>query len=240
MTEYIAGQGNLKIGDAMLGIAFRVPVGKCSPQAILPDVQRFADQVTAYSEAKVAMEGRKISCAKGCGACCRQAVPVSPTEARHLAALVEAMPAARAAAVRTRFEEARKKLAATGLEPPQHPDDEKLAYREYGLAYFQAGVPCPFLERESCSIYADRPLVCREYLVTSPPAACAELKNAQVQQVGVPVRVWTKFGKSVSSDGNLEWMPLIHALAFADEHPEPIPDQTGPQRVEAFLKEIQQ
>jgi Fe-S-cluster containining protein len=34
-------------------------------------------------------------------------------------------------------------------------------------------MPCPFLEDESCSIHPDRPLVCREYLVTSPAELCA-------------------------------------------------------------------
>ena len=43
--------------------------------------------------------------------------------------------------------------------------------RILGREYFQLGIPCPFLEEESCSIYHDRPITCREYLVTSPPAA---------------------------------------------------------------------
>src|SRR5689334_13165705 len=33
-------------------------------------------------------QGRKVSCKQGCGACCRQAVPVSPPEAWMLADLV--------------------------------------------------------------------------------------------------------------------------------------------------------
>lgn len=77
------------------------------------------------------------------------------------------------------------------------------------------GVACPFLEKESCSIHRDRPLVCREYLVTSPPAACAEPGSGQIRQVNIPVTVWSVFGRSVSADGSLEWMPLVEALRYA-------------------------
>ncbi len=42
--------------------------------------------------------------------------------------------------------------------------------------YFHLGIACPFLEDESCSIHADRPISCREYLVTSPAVNCADPK----------------------------------------------------------------
>ena len=48
------------------------------------------------------------------------------------------------------------------------------------------GVPCPFLEDESCSIHPERPLVCREYLVTSPAALCAGPTQEGVTPVAVP------------------------------------------------------
>ena len=129
-----------------------------------------------------------------------------------------------------------KGLAAQhGLDP----SIAEAAYRAFGLAWFQQGVPCPFLEEESCSIHPDRPLVCREYLVTSPPAACAVLGSGQVRQVAVPLRVWAAFGRSADPEGNLEWMPLCDSLDYATTHPEPADDRTGPQRVEALLREIQ-
>ena len=45
---------------------------------------------------------------------------------------------------------------------------------------------CPFLEEESCSIHPDRPLVCREYLVTSPAELCAGPTQEGVTPVAVP------------------------------------------------------
>jgi Fe-S-cluster containining protein len=238
MSEKITGQGRLKLVDVVMDISFSVPPGPCDPREVLPDVQRFADQVTDLATSAAEAAGLRISCAKGCGACCRQMVPVSPVEARHLAAVVHAMPPERAAAVREKFAAARARMAEAGAIPAGHPDNDKPAYREYGLAYFRAGVPCPFLEEESCSIHAARPLVCREYLVTSPPAACAVLGSGQVRKVAMPTRVWNVFARSVSADGTAEWMPLIESLSFAASHAEPPPDRTGPQHIDAFLKAL--
>ena len=50
--------------------------------------------------------GKAISCHKGCGACCRQLVPISRTEGERLVTLVDAMPEPRRAAVLARFADA--------------------------------------------------------------------------------------------------------------------------------------
>ena len=238
MQETIAGSGQLKINGEPMNISFTVPKGLCLPEALLPDAQRFANQLTDVAVARVERAGHRISCAKGCGACCRQMVPISPPEARHLARLVEAMPAAQAGEVRARFKSAREVVAVSGLPPHGPADGDQAAYRVFGISYFGLGVPCPFLVEESCSIHPDRPLVCREYLVTSPPAACGALGSGQVKQIPVPSRVWAVFSRSTSADGGLEWMPLIEALDYVAENPAPAPDRTGPQHVEALLKEL--
>ena len=236
----ITGTGRVRIGDAVVELKFTVPEGACAPDALLPGAQELANAVAALGEARVQRGGFKISCTRGWGACCRQLVPISPTEARSLAALVVALPPDRAAEVRQRFANALARIESAGLPHRGDASIDKDAYREYGLAYFRQGVACPFLEEESCSIHAHRPLVCREYQVTSPPAACARLGSGEVQQVAVPLRVWTVFSRSVSSNGELEWMPLIEALRFAEANPEADRSRTGPQRVEAFLRELKQ
>jgi Fe-S-cluster containining protein len=239
MEDSITGSGQLKIKGETVNITFTVPKGRCLPEALLPDAQRFANQLTDRAVAQVEREGQRISCAKGCGACCRQMVPISKPEARHLAALVAAMPQEQGLAARSRFAAARDKVAASGLPAQGPPDGDAAAYRAFGMAYFRLGVPCPFLVEESCSIHPDRPLVCREYLVTSPPAACAELGSGQVRQVPVTSRVWAVFSRSTSADGELEWMPLLEALDFAKDNPAPMPSRTGPDYVDALLKELQ-
>lgn len=234
----ITGAGRARIGGETVNLQFTVPEGPCAPEALLPGARALANQVAALGEAQARRAGHKISCAKGCGACCRQLVPITPTEARELAAVVATMPPERAAEVRKRFDEALSRLENAALPSRGHPDTDKAAYREYSLTYFRQGVACPFLLEESCSIHPERPLVCREYQVTSPPSACAKLGSGGVRQVPVPVAIWSVFGRSVSSAGALEWMPLIEALRFAAAHPESDRSKTGPERVEALLREL--
>lgn len=238
MSEMISGAGRVRIGEDTVEVKFTVPEAACSPEALLPDAQALANQIAALGETRARRLGRTISCKAGCGACCRQLVPISPTEARHLAGVVAALPAERARLIRARFGEALSRMESAKLPERSSPDADKAAFRTLGLAYFQMGVACPFLENESCSIHPLRPLVCREYQVTSPPAACAEPRGGQVRQAPVPVSVWPAFSRSASTDGALEWMPLIEALRYAEGHPVAETNLAGPKRVELFLARL--
>lgn len=238
MEKMISGRGQLKIDGEPMEISFTVPAGLCGPEVLLPDVQRFASQVAEAASARAAKAGHPVTCAKGCGACCRQMVPVSPVEARHLARVVESLPAEHQARVRARFETARESIEKAGLPPRGDPDEDKEAYRAFGLAWFRAGVACPFLEEESCSIHPLRPLVCREYLVTSPPAGCALLGSGQVHQIRMPVHVWSVFSRSAAESGRLEWMPLIESLDYVRKNPELPVARTGPEHGNAFLEAL--
>jgi Fe-S-cluster containining protein len=119
--------------------------------------------------------GGSISCKAGCGACCRMLVPISELEAQRLREVVHAMPEPRRSHVLARFAEAVRQLDAAGLLPQlrrveQWTDNE---FQAMTRAYFERQIACPFLEAESCSIYEERPITCREYLVTSPAEKCA-------------------------------------------------------------------
>lgn len=238
-TERIQGAGKVRIGKEVLDIEFDVPADACSPRELLPDVQRFANRLVDAQIQQVVAHGENISCKAGCGACCRQMVPIGPDEARHLAALVDAMPPERQAIVRERFRAAIERLESSGLSMAGiGPDTDREKYRETVLGYFRLGIACPFLEDESCSIHPDRPLVCREYLVTSDPAHCANLGTGKVQQVAMPVRLWNVFARSAHPRRQLDWTCLIYALEFARNQPEPPPAKTGPEQVERFLDQL--
>ena len=91
--------------------------------------------------------------------------------------------------------------------------------REIGLAYFRLGVPCPFLEDESCSIHPERPLACREYLVTSPASNCASPSADNIEMVplaGKPSAAVMAVDRSSTPGG---WVPLVLALDWAGDHP---------------------
>lgn len=215
-----AGKATLMIGGEPVELELVAPAGPVEVEAVLPILQGLSSLFATRAEAKAAGEGRTVSCRAGCGACCRQLVPVAPSEARALARLVEAMPAERRAVVRTRFTAALERLGPL----LDRLGDAAESDRRVGLDYFRQGVACPFLEAESCSIHADRPLSCREYLVTSPAGNCQAPGEAVIDRLpleGDPSVALL----GVSEEGG--WLPLVQALEFDAAVPAPAPSRTG-------------
>ena len=62
--------------------------------------------------------------------------------------------------------------------------------RENMPRYLGLELACPFLEDDACSIYAERPSACREYLVSSPKELCARPLTEPVQAVPIRFCPW--------------------------------------------------
>ena len=223
-----------------------VPKGPTRLRQLLPAAQAFADKVVDAAVRTSEALGEKISCKKGCGACCRQLVPIAETEARHIREVVEALPEPRRSEIRSRFAAARDRLEAAGLlEILRQPSRQWEAGESasFGLRYFAQGIPCPFLEDGSCSIYADRPLVCREYLVTSPAENCARPTPQTIKGVPLPVKVWTalaRFDRVPEGQRFIRWVPLILAPEWADAHPQEPSPRPGQELIQELFEHIKQ
>jgi Fe-S-cluster containining protein len=128
-----------------------------------------------------------VTCCKGCGACCRQLVPLSAPEAFALAELVESLPDDRRAEILDRFARAKEQVERAGFFNVRFDRDQ---LQRAAVTYFSAGSACPFLEDEACSIHLERPIVCREFLATSPAEHCGEIVLlGAVRCVPMPVRI---------------------------------------------------
>lgn len=186
-----------------------VPKGYTTPKKMLPVFRSACGSIVRAGIARVESIGRDISCGPACGACCRQMVPIAETEASAIRDLVEEMPGERRSVVKKRFADAVARLDSVGLLDRFRSETQPTGpeYRELGLKYFQLGIPCPFLENESCSIHPDRPLVCREYLVVSPPENCRRTNGQPVEVVRMPLEA----SKALADLGN-SWTPLTMVL----------------------------
>jgi Fe-S-cluster containining protein len=221
---------DFRIGGEVWHAEAPVPEGPASPVELLPVLQAMADAVTDAAAREVAAGGAAITCRKGCGACCRQLVPIAPSEVTAIREVVDRMPAARKSTVLARFQEVREGLESAGLlgmllEPERFTEGE---LKTLGLEYFRLGIPCPFLEEEACSIHPDRPLSCREYLVTSPADLCAQ-PGPDVQRIPLPAKVSTCLLQIEAAPGArmVRWIPLGLALEAGWSQPEP--SRTGPE-----------
>ena len=220
----------LKVGDLAIAHQITVPNGPVAAPAVLPALQGLVNATVGAAES-----GQAISCRKGCGACCRQLVPISRTEGEALLALVEAMPKERRKAMRARFAAAETAITAAGLAERGARSDRESARsdRALSVAYFALGVPCPFLEDESCSIHPDRPLVCREYLVTSPAELCAGPTQEGVMPVPVPK---LSLAAQRLQDESESWFPLALLMAWSRTPRTPTKRRPGTEWVQRFLR----
>jgi hypothetical protein len=110
----------------------------------------------------------------------------------------------------------------------------------HGEEYFALGIACPFLEDELCSIYDERPLICREYVVVSPAEHCARPGWDGVQVLHLPLEVWRAFARTAvpREDGRLEWVALTVAAEWADAHPAGPATHSGPELLRALFGEL--
>jgi Fe-S-cluster containining protein len=222
-----------------------VPAGRTNLTQILPVLQSLDDSLVAGVASQLRAVDRTISCKAGCGACCRQMVPVSIFEAEALGDWIRTLPESQQEELASRFHQALLKLSAVGLIDRMVNEDwfaETDSARELALEYLYQRIPCPFLENESCSIHPIRPLACREYLVTSEPEHCFDPGTLQSVPVNLPLhlsRVLNRLGADLEGDAR-GWIPLLFLFAWmkSGARPGDAVAGDGPQVLYEFVKRI--
>src|SRR3982075_3721196 len=213
----------LTVGTLRIAHPITVPNAPVPAAEIVPALQGLVNAVVEAAEA-----GKAVSCRKGCGACCRQLVPVSRTEGERLLQLVAAMPPERRDALSGRFAAAEAAIDRGGVKERGGRRD-----RAPSGSYFPLRIRCPSLEDESCSIHPERPLVCREYLVTSPAELCAGATQEGVTPVAVPKVSMAARGLQ---DENDDWFPLAMLMDWSRRRARKAERRPGPEWVQRFLR----
>jgi Fe-S-cluster containining protein len=217
--ETVKASFSFPVGDGQLHASAQLPVGQTTLTELLPIVRNLEGAIIGRISDEAQADGTPISCHAGCAACCRQMVPVSMFEAEELTRWIATLPEDARADIESRFHRALSALRDAGviekILDPNWPLQEGFA-TDVAMAYFKAHVACPFLQDENCGIYPVRPLACREYMVTSPPALCQDPKANQVRGVQLPLKlshVLYAFGRKMEHDTR-GWIPLVFLLAW--------------------------
>lgn len=235
----------LPIGNDSLNASVQLPAGRTTLTQLLPIIQNLENAIVERIGEDADRLGRPISCRAGCGACCRQMVPISIFEAEALSNWIATLPEDRVAALRERFHRALSALSDAGVINAIL-DEKWLLDEESGtqlaVDYFHAGVPCPFLESESCSIHPIRPLSCREYLVTSSPELCKDPSVNQISGVQLPLRLSRAvylLGQQLTKDRR-GWIPLVFLMAWGKGgvRPGDFVAGSGPEVFRKFLDQV--
>ena len=235
----------LHFGETSVQCEANVPLEPVELSDVLPAFRLIADQLIDLAIDKAAIENKSISCKKGCGACCRMAVPVSEPEAYRLREVVQAMPEPQKSNVQERFALGMEVFRHNGLlenmfQRVSGEEEEQSAMARLD-AYYATGVACPFLEDESCSIYDERPLICREFLVTSPAENCSNIDGSGVQRLPTLARPGDALILIASNpeEKRVASMPMIQILEWTSEHPNQGQALMAPEWMGLFAETLQ-
>ena len=197
---------------------------------LVPIAQLVTDVMLDAAIAHERDQGRELSCAAGCGACCRQYVAISIPEALYVAEALAQLPAdqqslyaGRMAAIADRL--GKEERVDRVLDPTVAPDTIRTLPREY----FQLGLPCPFLTDESCSIYLHRPTPCRDHNLTSPPELCRDPYANELRKVPSPLPLTAVLARLTARlvEAPSTLVPLSQVTRAAETHRE-IDQRTWP------------
>ncbi len=188
---------SLQTPSGEISTAVGVPAGFVPITAILPLMRSLGGEAQVLEQRRLLEAGQRISCEKGCAACCRMLVPISVPEAFALTNSIDQLDQNERNRLLAKLDLAQQQLARAGIlkqlsslaDSSEPLNDE--AIEPLNRAYYALRMPCPFLDNETCSIYADRPAACRELAVTSPATECQEMTKQTVQPVPVAVRLST-------------------------------------------------
>ncbi len=240
---WLEGSVTLHLGGRDLKLDLLVPVEPVTARRMLPVFQGVTDSFVRFNVEDAETEGKAVSCKAGCGACCRQPVPIAIAEAYDIAEIVENLPEPQRSEVQKRFDQASTELKESGwidrlydMAPDAHEERQNWA-----MEYFEKQIACPFLEDESCSIHEQRPLACREYLVVSPAENCSAPTSENISMVKQPIRPSVVFNQISDSDENKtgrNYLPMIFAMRYAEENPESKNIKTSEEWLRHFFRNL--
>ena len=188
---------SLQTPSGEVSTAVGVPTAFVPVTAILPLMRSLGEEAQALEHRPLLDAGQTVSCEKGCAACCRMLVPISVPEAFALTNTIDRLDQNERNRLLSKLDLAQQQLARAGIltrlsslaESSEPVSDE--AIEPLNRDYYALRLPCPFLDHEICSIYADRPAACRELAVTSPATECQDMTQQTVQPIPVAVRLST-------------------------------------------------
>lgn len=240
--KWISGTLKLSVKGEPLEVQMSFPPKPVRPQRILPVLQKMTNSFVDIGVKEAERRGESISCAKGCGACCSQLVPISEIEVHHIANVVEEMPEPRRRIIKEKFEKAVRHFHEIGwfekIDTTSDFSSEEV--RKIAVEYFQENISCPFLEDQACSIHPVRPLSCREYLVTSPAKICSTPTPETVKAVEIPhkmsrtlLKVWRN-----NYSPEIAFVPLVRALEWAKMHSETSRRKMGTEWMNEIIQDL--
>lgn len=184
------------------------------------------DTLTEYGKTDPSLDFAVASvpttCKKGCAACCKQLVSVSPQEVAAIAVAYPEKLLSKKKKIAEQIELLSALAAQVFGDETEHVITDKEALEEYSkkneqLAdlWWDKQVACVFLKEDNtCSIYATRPIACRGYYVRSDPKLCFSKDKPDVELYDFSAIRFLRLRLMEKLNGDLTLMYLPTALGI--------------------------
>jgi len=183
-------------------VVVRVRIGSRSAGLgdVVPLARAVAEEITKKTLEALGSGQSRIACRPGCCACCHYLVPLSVPEALRLNHEIQCLPDFRRRLIqrecileaRRILEQGRAGAVSCHQECGATPTAEDL--KALSQWYKNLSLTCPFLEDGLCTIYAERPISCREHVVTGSAGVCSGQAGV-AEVVRMPVYVTEVLGR---------------------------------------------
>ena len=174
-TGRLTGTLDLPWGPARVWL--RYPVGPARLSDLVAGAWSLASQISVRCVEALNARGCRVPCRKGCNACCSYLIPLASCEARALRGCIDTL-------ARPQRERILSNLASWSRSTDELPVGYRPAHGapgrfvQWAHQYADSQSECPLLEGNLCSLYAARPLACREHFVITPPQRCLSGEGA--------------------------------------------------------------
>ena len=191
---------------------------------LAPLARTISAKLALATSERLRTNGRCVTCRKGCSACCSYLVPLSVPEAFRIAEELPMMPAGEnGTMIQSSLDACRTILdRVPGNLDTQEPAETNHTVRSKQLGHWYAGLglACPFLSNGLCVPYEQRPIACREHMVTGPADSCDVANSNEPDVVKMPVSVLECLGQLTAEleQSEVEAVMLPLALPWAHEN----------------------
>jgi len=207
-------------------VSFRIGVARTKLRLadIVPLARTLSTKLALAVLKQLGKEEKFVPCCKGCSACCNYLIPLSVPEAFRMRQEILAMPANRGRSI------LRACLAAAERIVDDRPGNFDLhslteifspnQVSQISKWYAGLKLQCPFLSDGLCTIYKQRPIACREHIVTGSALLCEAEGINEPQVVRMPVSILEGLAQLASElEGmSVEAIMLPLALPWTEEN----------------------
>jgi len=162
---------------------------------IVPVARMISTKLALFVLDKLGKDGESVPCRKGCSACCNYLIPLSVPEVFCLRREMLAMPPTRTGVILKSCLAASKDILEKKFNINKLTKNGQFQKERLSRWYAGLKMSCPFLSDGLCALYEQRPIACREHIVTSLPSSCEIKKTNDPEVVCMPISVLDVLGQ---------------------------------------------